>query len=163
MERRELFTNIIKPFNNEKEKIQFIRPPYFFNKTDFMKCINCETKDCKIACDEDTAIIKIQKDGTPIIDISINGCTYCDDCATACKDDVLKIENKKNINAIFSIDPLKCMGWNQTMCFSCKDPCLDDAIIFQGMFKPTIDTDLCTSCGFCLTVCPSDAITFKII
>ena len=49
------------------------------------------------------------------------------------------------------------------MCFSCKDPCLDDAIQFLGMFRPEIDENLCTSCGFCLKVCPTDAITLEVI
>lgn len=47
------------------------------------------------------------------------------------------------------------------MCFSCKDPCLDDAIEFLGMFRPEIVTDKCTSCGFCLRACPTSAIEIK--
>jgi ferredoxin-type protein NapF len=43
------------------------------------------------------------------------------------------------------------------MCFSCKDPCLDDAIDFIAMFRPEINSN-CTSCGFCIKYCPVDAI-----
>ena len=60
------------------------------------------------------------------------------------------------------IDLIKCLSWNQTMCFSCKDPCLDNAIKFLAMFRPEINTDNCTSCGFCIKVCPTDAITITI-
>ena len=35
----------------------------------------------------------------------------------------------------FFIDVLKCLSWNQTMCFSCKDPCLDDAIDYFQFSK----------------------------
>ncbi len=49
------------------------------------------------------------------------------------------------------------------MCFSCKDPCLDDAIEFIGMFRPEIIDDKCTSCGFCIKACPTQAIEIKII
>jgi ferredoxin-type protein NapF len=165
MERRELFSSLASPFSNKEKVTQesIIRPPYFLNEEDFItKCISCDTKDCKVACDEDTQIIHILEDGTPSLNFALNGCTYCDECAIACKHDVLKVENEKNINATFSIDLIKCMSWHQTMCFSCKDPCFADAIKFLGMFRPEIDDSLCTSCGFCLKVCPTDAITLTI-
>ncbi|MEA2018645.1 MAG: ferredoxin-type protein NapF [Campylobacterota bacterium] len=166
MKRRELFSSLASPFKENKEVNQesVVRPPYFIDEEYFLsKCILCETKDCKIACDEDTSIIVIQEDGTPKLDFNINGCTYCDDCAIACKEEVLKVEYRKNINTTFSIDLIKCMSWHQTMCFSCKDPCMVDAIKFLGMFKPEINMDICTSCGFCLKVCPVEAISFNII
>ena len=163
MKRRELFSSLFSPFKEEKETIEeIIRPPYFNNENDFIKiCITCEDKSCTTVCEEN--IILIGEDGTPSLNFANSGCTYCDECAEACQLDVLKIENKKNINAKFSIDLLKCMSWNKTMCFSCKDPCLDDAIKFLGMFRPEIKTDLCTSCGFCIKVCPTDAISLEII
>ena len=156
MDRRELFKNIAKPF---KEKL--IRPPYFKKESKFIKsCVTCIDKSCTTVCEE--SIIFIRDDGTPQINLKISGCTYCDECAKACNENVLKIKHKKIINAKFSIDILKCMSWNNTMCFSCKDPCMDDAIKFEGIFKPVINIDTCTSCGFCISVCPSDAISFKI-
>ncbi len=162
MKRRELFSSLASPFN-KKEKLEgIIRPPYFNDNDDFIKsCVTCEEKSCSTVCEED--IIIIQEDGTPKLDFSKSGCTYCDECAISCVSDVLKIENKKNINATFSIDLIKCMSWNQTMCFSCKDPCLDDAIKFLGMFRPEIEMDICTACGFCIKVCPTNAISFKIL
>ena len=164
MERRDLFRNFGKYFKEDKktQEIQILRPPYFEKESDFDSCIKCETKDCKVACDADTSIIEILEDGTPALNFANNGCTYCDDCANACQNDVLKLENKKNINATFSIDLLKCLAWNDTMCFSCKDPCLVNAINFLGLFKPEIDTNICNGCGFCLKTCPSDAISLEI-
>lgn len=164
MERRELFSSLTSSFIKRKEdKLEtFIRPPYFKSESNFTEtCHTCIDKSCEKACEVE--IIVIKEDGTPILNFAQSGCTYCDDCANACQPDVLTIENKKNINAKFSIGLLECMSWNQTMCFSCKDPCLDDAIKFLGMFRPEIDQDLCTSCGFCLKVCPTDAITLEII
>ena len=164
MKRREFFSSLSSSFSTkEKEKIETsIRPPYFKTDSDFIEtCHTCLDKSCEQACDE--SIIIIKEDGTPILNFDNSGCTYCDECANACQSDVLTIENKKNINAKFSIGLLECMSWNQTMCFSCKDPCLDDAIKFLGMFRPEIDNDLCTSCGFCLKVCPTDAISLEII
>ncbi len=163
MKRRELFSSLASPFKDEKGKIEsiIIRPPYFENENDFIKsCVTCEEKSCSTVCEEN--IIFIQKDGTPKLDFTKSGCTYCDECAIACKGNVLIIENKKNINTTFSIDLIKCLSWNQTMCFSCKDPCLDDAIKFLGMFRPEINMDICTACGFCINICPTDAISFTI-
>jgi ferredoxin-type protein NapF len=164
MERRELFSSLASPFSNKKEeKLEIdIRPPYFNKESDFTEiCHTCIDKSCLKACEVE--IIKIKEDGTPILNFANSGCTYCDECAKACEPNVLTLNNKKNINAKFSIGLLECMSWNQTMCFSCKDPCLEDAIKFLGMFRPEIDNELCTSCGFCLKVCPTDAITLEVI
>ncbi len=163
MERRELFSSLTSSFSKEKGKIEnIIRPPYYKNEIDFHKnCINCNGK-CSNFCEEQ--IIKIDLDKTPYLDFSNSGCTYCDECAKACNEfNILTIENKKQINATISIDIIKCLSWNQTMCFSCKDPCLDNAIKFLGMFRPEILNNKCTSCGFCLKACPSNAIEIKIL
>ncbi len=163
MDRRELFSSFTSSFNDKEKQKQesVIRPPYFLEEDNFLsQCVNCEGKECAEICEEQ--IIIIDNNGTPKLDFNKSGCTYCDECAIACANDVLKLENKENINVTFSIDLIKCMSWNQTMCFSCKDPCLDDAIKFLGMFRPEINSDLCTACGFCLKVCPTNAISFKI-
>jgi ferredoxin-type protein NapF len=51
-----------------------------------------------------------------------------------------------------------CMSHHQTVCFSCKEPCLEDAIVFSGMFNPIILGEKCTGCGYCISVCPAAAI-----
>lgn len=154
MERRELFSSLASSLKNEKQE-KVIRPPYFEDEKLFYKaCLECEGL-CANACEVN--IIVIQNDKTPKLDFSNSGCTFCDECAKICPNDVLKVEYKKNIKAKIEIDILKCLSWNQTMCFSCKDPCIDDAIEFLGMFRPEINKN-CTSCGFCLKVCPTNAI-----
>ncbi|HIQ30802.1 MAG TPA: 4Fe-4S dicluster domain-containing protein, partial [Aquifex aeolicus] len=35
---------------------------------------------------------------------------------------------------------------------------LDNAIKFEGLGKPVILQDRCTSCGFCVSTCPAGAI-----
>lgn len=158
MERRELFSSLANSFSKKEEQESQIRPPYYKDLNSFHKeCINCNN-ECATFCEEN--IIVIEKDNTPIIDFNLGGCTYCDKCAINCPNDVLTVENKKEIEVKIEIDILKCMSWHNTMCFSCKDPCLDDAIKFLGMFRPSIDEELCTSCGFCISKCPSEAIKF---
>ena len=155
--RRELFSSLASKFGSKKvANAKVVRPPYFSSEDDFYKeCADCDGR-CASFCKEH--IIIIGEDKTPYLDFGVSGCTYCDDCALACDRGVLKLENKKKIDAKFKIDILKCMSWNQTMCFSCKDPCLDNAIKFLGMFRPEINSELCTNCGFCVKVCPTNAI-----
>ncbi|WP_457562106.1 ferredoxin-type protein NapF [Caminibacter pacificus] len=151
--RRNLFRRVKNsPFKS------FVYPPYFEKKEDFLKCIECETKDCLTACEE--KIIKIENE-MPVLDFSNNGCTFCDACAQNCPHGVLKIENKKEKIADIILIPNKCLAWNQTICFSCQDICEENAIIYNGMFSPVIDMEKCTGCGFCVGVCPTDAIEYK--
>lgn len=155
MKRRELFSSLASSIKKDEKQEKIIRPPYFEDESVFLtNCIECDGI-CSTVCEEN--IIIMQEDKTPKLDFTNSGCTYCDECANACPHDVLLLENKKNIDAKIEIDILKCLSWNQTMCFSCKDPCLDDAIEFIAMFRPEIQ-DNCTSCGYCIKTCPVDAI-----
>jgi len=163
MHRRELFSFLSDSVKNvvkeKKEEIVLTRPPYFGDINAFdIECQNCEGL-CATSCQEQ--IIIIGADKTPQLDFSKSGCTYCDDCAVSCTPNVLTIENKKLINANVVISQTSCMSWEGVMCFSCKDPCLEDAIDFQAMFMPTINQDKCTSCGFCISRCPSYAINIE--
>lgn len=156
MKRRELFSSLASSFTKKEKQEKIIRPPYFKNEEIFLtNCIECSDKKCSIVCEEN--IILILENGTPAISFENNGCSYCDECANACEHEVLNLEDKKNINTKIEIDPLSCLSWNQTMCFSCKDPCLDDAIDFLAMFRPEINEN-CTSCGYCIKYCPTSAI-----
>jgi len=155
IKRRELFSSLLS-FDKRGEKGFDIRPPYFKNNDSFLElCSQCDGK-CSSVCEENIIIIK--EDKTPVLDFKKSGCTYCDECAKACEFGVLNIEYKKNINAKITIDMLKCMSWNKSICFSCKENCLDDAIEYLGLFRPKIDMQKCTSCGFCVRVCPCEAV-----
>jgi len=158
MQRRELFSFLSSSIKGEEKKAKQItlRPPYYNDEDAFdRECQNCEGL-CAASCQEQ--IIVIKEDKTPKLDLSKGGCTYCDDCVTVCKFDVLNIKHKKLIDANISIDEKTCLSWQGVMCFSCKDPCLEDAINFKAMFMPSIDQNKCTACGFCIGRCPSNAI-----
>ena len=162
MQRRELFSSLASSVKNAaKEKQEkLVRPPYNNNESLFHKeCPQCDEK-CATVCEVE--IIKIAKDRTPYLDFSKSGCTYCDDCAEACEFDVLSLENKKQINATVTINKKECVSWEGVMCFSCKDPCLDNAIDFKAMFMPSIN-DNCTACGFCISRCPVQAIKVAVL
>lgn len=156
--RRELFGSLASRIRGEKKEV-IIRPPYFIDKDLFDKeCHNCEGR-CATFCQE--GIVVIRDDKTPQIDFTKGGCTYCDECSKACEKGVLEVENRADIKASFEIDVSKCLSWHKTMCFSCKDPCAENAIEFLGLFRPQINSSLCTSCGMCVSVCPSDALIYK--
>ena len=162
LNRREFLTAFKKPLENiDKKKVVLLRPPYGKDELSFETiCVNCQEKKCKTFCEEN--IIIIGADGTPILNFKNSGCTFCQECAKNCDYDVLSLENKiEKINAKFFIDTKKCMSHNNIICFSCKEPCIDDAILFAGMFKPVIDMDKCTACGFCVARCPSNAINYE--
>lgn len=157
MHRRELFGRMGRLF--ETQKSSYIRPPYYEDRQSFYA--HCQVCDgaCATACEE--GIIEILADKTPSIEFGKSGCTYCDKCALACGFGVLKLEYKALIHIELSINTQSCMSWSQTMCFACKEPCLEDAIIFEGLFRPTINQARCTHCGFCLSRCPTNAIELK--
>ena len=165
--RREFFKSFTKPLvqNQEEEAPLLIRPPYGLDESTFQnECPNCESKACVASCDE--KIIVILEDGTPTLDFSKNGCTFCEECANVCDANVLSLENEatsEKLNAMFRINIEGCVAHQGVICNSCKEPCIDDAILFNGMFNPVIDESRCTGCGFCISRCPTQAINFRVL
>ena len=137
-----------------------VRPPYGLSESLFQsECPVCESQACVTSCEE--KILFIGEDGTAQLSFASSGCTFCDDCAKVCELGVLSLEQSaytEKIAADFRITTQGCVAHNSVICFSCKEPCMDDAILFNGMFNPVIDMNLCTGCGFCISVCPVDAI-----
>jgi ferredoxin-type protein NapF len=166
-DRREFFRSFAKPLrvNQEEQSPLLVRPPYGVDESTFQsKCPGCESKACATCCDE--KIITILDDGTPSLDFSKNGCTFCDECANACQEGVLSLENvatSERLNAMFRIDFEGCVAHQGVICNSCKEPCIDNAILFNGMFNPVIDEDRCTGCGFCMARCPTQAISYRVL
>jgi len=160
--RRGLF-KALNPLSKDDKKEVFIRPPYNDNISLFHnECPVCEDKPCVASCEEE--IIKIDKEGIPYLDFSKGGCTFCDECAKICPKEVLGLENgSEKIKAVADISVISCMAWHKSICYSCKDVCLDDAIGFTGLFNPEVESDKCTGCGFCYNVCPTNAIIIKSI
>ncbi len=161
--RRDFLSVFRKPLEQNKERSPLVvRPPYGSSESFFQrKCVTCESKACVASCDEE--IITIQVDGTPMLNFIKSGCTFCEECANVCESDVLCLNNvhtSEQLNVTFRISTEGCVAHNGVICFSCKEPCIDDAILFNGMFNPVIDMDKCTGCGFCLSRCPTQAIDF---
>jgi len=168
VDRRGFFKSIAKPLrqSEERETPLLIRPPYGKSESFFQsECPSCENQACVASCDEQ--IIFIDKETkTPTLTFSKNGCTFCDECAIACEKDVLSLENEGSstyLSAIFKISLQACVAHHGVICNACKEPCIDDAILFNGMFNPIIDNEKCTACGFCISRCPTEAISYNVI
>ncbi|MEA3419948.1 MAG: ferredoxin-type protein NapF [Campylobacterota bacterium] len=161
--RRDFFTAFRKPLDRAKKgEGLIVRPPYGLFESLFQsECPACESQACVTSCEEE--IILIRADKTPMLNFSKSGCTFCEACAIACEADVLSLANGEStgkIHADFRISTEGCVAHNGVICFSCKEPCIDDAILFNGMFNPVIDMEKCTGCGFCLSRCPTQAISY---
>lgn len=158
--RRGLFKALNPLSETNKDEI-FIRPPYNSDISLFYsECPKCEEKFCIASCDEE--IIKVDQNGIVYLDFSKRGCTFCEECAKVCPKDVLSLEKgDEKIEAVADINVISCMAWHKSICYSCKDVCIDDAIIFSGLFNPEVDINKCTGCGFCYGICPTNAIIIK--
>jgi len=163
--RRDFFKSFL-PQSLQKEEVatpSLIRPPYGRGESFFQsECPACESVACVTSCDEE--IITIAPDGTPTLAFHRNGCTFCDACAKACEKGVLSLEEEGEqewLNAIFKISLDACVAHHGVVCFACKEPCIDDAILFNGLFDPVIDDEKCTACGFCIARCPTQAISYE--
>ena len=154
MRRREVFGIFSR--NAEQKKSIPLFPPYFEKEEDFEKCKECESKACQSVCEENIIVIVNDK---PSLDFSKSGCTFCDECAKACEGGVLRVEYKKEIPSP-TIDMFGCLAWHKTVCSMCKDICEIGAIQFTGLFNPEI-SEVCNGCGFCVGICPTQAIGWE--
>lgn len=137
-----------------KEESLVIRPPYAAVSATFDECKTCAAM-CVNVCEE--KIIRTDGSGLPFLDFSSNGCSDCHKCLEACTPNVLN-DPQRFIQGKARISKMSCMSHHDTICFTCKEPCLDNAIVFEGMFRPIIIPEKCTGCGYCVAVCPSGAI-----
>jgi ferredoxin-type protein NapF len=147
--RRELLTGLRKG-----NKASALRPPYTGPESDFELCKSCHAP-CVEACPE--GVLLLDGEGIPVISFKRGGCSYCGECLKACPHGVMDPRNER-IRAEVSIDPSTCSAWQGVLCFSCKEPCLDNAIKFTGLYKPVILADRCSACGYCVPLCPTGAI-----
>ena len=155
--RRKLFSRLKNGLSEER----VVRLPYYESLEAFETiCLECNDKPCITSCEE--GIIKHSSEGSVKLDFSQSGCSYCEECLKACERGVLT-QLEQPIHAKVTINVSKCMSWHGVMCFTCKDPCMDDAIEFKGLFTPSIIEEKCSACGFCLSICPSNAIEVSVI
>ena len=118
------------------------------------ECIkNCETK-----------IIVKNPDGYPRINFTTNECTFCYACADVCAEPIFLPKAAKPWRRVATVTDA-CLAKRNVECRSCSEACEPLAIRFQlqigKVAQPYIDTDSCTGCGGCISVCPVSAINIS--
>jgi len=120
---------------------------------------------CLAACDP--GVIRLHPEdhvlrGLPYLSFEQGGCTFCRACVEVCP---LKPEEDADATAgaigLARLQQDACMAWNGVICMSCEFACTHRAIRMRSQRQPVIDDERCTGCGFCVSVCPSDAISVQ--
>ncbi len=146
-----------------KAKETPLRPPWSINECLFVEiCNNCG--DCISQCP--THIIKPARANFPVVDFSSGECLFCAQCVDVCKPQaLLKHEHKSPWTITALINEHTCIAYQGVECRSCYDPCDARAIAMPprrgGISVPVLNTNNCTGCGACFSVCPVQAITLN--
>ncbi len=155
--------------NNKQPGVSFVspqRPPWALTESLFVdNCSRCN--ECVLACEEE--IIIKGDGGFPEIDFQRGECTFCEACVNACETKALYKQPNNNDQAPFYFDITiddRCLAKQKIHCQSCKDVCDSRAIdmlwpttnTIAAIQTPFIRDSDCTSCGACVSTCPSQSI-----
>lgn len=140
-----------------------LRPPWTVNENHFTSICN-RCNECIANCP--AQIIEEGRGNFPVINFSSGECDFCGVCVDLCIPGALKkIDGKPAWSIIASIDAEKCLAYINVECRSCYDPCESRAIYMTntigGIAIPALNTDNCTGCGACFSVCPTQAINIQ--
>lgn len=140
------------------------RPPWALQEALFAdQCTRCH--ECISACEEE--IIVIGDGGFPEIDFHRGECTFCEACINSCQPAALiKQADQSAFYFEINIDD-SCFAKQKTHCQSCKDVCDTRAITMPwpkdvslgAIQTPEINKADCTSCGACISTCPTQSIS----
>ncbi len=140
-----------------------LRPPWAITESLFPQiCTGCG--ECVSRCP--THIIKLARANFPVIDFSSGECLFCEQCVAACQPRaLLKTRQKTPWPIKASINQSACITSRGVECRSCYDPCEARAIQMPprlgGICIPILNTNHCTGCGACFSLCPVQAITMN--
>lgn len=101
-----------------------------------------------------------------MVNFSKGECLFCDDCVDACKTGALnKTGELPNWSVFAELDETNCLAYKNIECRSCYDPCENGSINMTprlgGVSIPTINSETCTGCGACFSVCPNHSISMN--
>jgi ferredoxin-type protein NapF len=134
-------------------------PPPGATAESIAECSSCG--ECAAGCPQK---IIVMDGGLPTVDFSRGECIFCGECSARCPEAVFATAQATRFDHIASIQD-SCLAQNAVDCQSCRDACPEAAIRFvpaRGMpFQPLLETERCTGCGACLSVCPTQAIALS--
>ena len=96
--------------------------------------------------------------GTPYLDFSATGCTFCKACAEACPLDIETATADTPAIGKARLNRDSCIAWNDVICMSCHGRCDYQAITTVHQRRASIDSDRCNGCGMCVAACPVSAL-----
>lgn len=133
------------------------RPPW--HQQVMEDCIGCG-QECAASCSQ--KIIRLHPDehthaGTPWLDFSVTGCTFCGDCAEACP--AIEDFDKEDCQiGSLQLVSASCLTWNNVLCMSCIGKCDVRALQLDERRRLVLNENSCTACGMCIHACPVDAL-----
>ena len=133
------------------------RPPW--HQQVMENCSHCE-QECVSSCSQ--SIIRLHMDehtraGTPWLDFSVTGCTFCGDCAEACPS-IESYEKESSYIENLQVAEASCLTWNDVFCMSCIGKCDVRALRLDERRRLILNDSLCTGCGMCVHACPVNAL-----
>jgi len=133
------------------------KPPWHQAVTE--ACATC-SKECAKACSP--GIVHIHPDdhahaGRPWLQFSTTGCTFCGDCAEACPS-IESYERDLACIGNLQLNKESCLAWNGVFCMSCIGKCDARALQMDERRRMVMKDSLCTGCGMCIQVCPTNAL-----
>jgi len=140
-----------------------IRPPWAIREPDFTStCTRCGA--CIEVCPEH--IVHAGDGGFPHVDFALGGCSFCADCLTACEPMALRADPERDCPWMLTAHiGDECLAFRGVICRSCGEACDEGAIRFRprvgSAAVPTLVTDGCTGCGYCVRVCPAQAVKIR--
>ncbi|EGR0568990.1 ferredoxin-type protein NapF [Vibrio cholerae] len=153
LSKRRWFTPNRQP-NQSQVRLPWLASPDAF--TD--ECTRCGK--CVTACE--THIIEKGDGGFPTVNFSIDECTFCYQCAQSCPEPLFVAQSEAPWQAKVHITH-HCLAQQQVECRSCQDACPEEAIHFALQIgrtaSPQVNSEQCSGCGACVSVCPSNAMT----
>lgn len=135
-----------------------IRPPWTDDAHVRDWCSECGK--CVTDCPE--AILVLDEDNRPRVELNGGECSFCGLCAAACETNVFDLARTPpwEVTAVLAEGCLMDLGIS---CRLCTDTCDKAALVFDLSVRPVgairVDKRACTGCGACISVCPADALT----
>ncbi len=127
-------------------------------------CTDCLDQPCLRTCEPD--VIRLHPpdhslSGRAYLSFTETGCTFCGDCFKVCPVAAPTPVGSPAPVGLAALSRERCLAWDGVVCVSCKIACGWQAIAFDGQRHPSVVDAACTGCGFCVPVCPTQAIIVR--